>query len=185
MAGVVNLLIAVALAVSPVPPLCVERGCDMSLNATQARKLIDQVLIYLAPEIPYSLSARELLVLTACAETNLGEYIYQIDGGPARGIFQMEASTEKDIYENFLCYNSHIYQKIENLRSLSCDDLAANLCYQIAMARIHYWRVPEPLPDHDDVSGLAQYWKRHYNTYKGKGNVNHAIEKYFRYAHDR
>lgn len=45
----------------------------------------------------------ELLLLTCAAESAMGKYIMQV-GGPARGIFQMEPNTEKDIWENWLKY---------------------------------------------------------------------------------
>ena len=44
-----------------------------------------------------------LLVGTACVESNCGEYIKQING-PACGIFQIEPNTAKDIQENYIKY---------------------------------------------------------------------------------
>ena len=54
-----------------------------------------------------------LLVGTACVESNCGEYIKQING-PACGIFQIEPNTAKDIQENYIKYNpylKHIHDK--------------------------------------------------------------------------
>ena len=59
-------------------------------------------------------------------------------------------------------------------------DLATDLAYACAMARIHYLRKPEPLPAHDDIEGLARYWKEHYNTFLGKGTVEEFVHNYRR-----
>ncbi len=39
-----------------------------------------------------------------------------------------------------------------------------NLAYATAMCRVHYLRVPRPLPDAGAVRAMGEYWKRHYNT---------------------
>jgi hypothetical protein len=62
------------------------------------------------------------------------------------------------------------------------DDLRRNLAYAIVMARVHYLRVPSPLPDATDVPALAAYWKKHYNTHLGSGTVVKAIKKYERFC---
>lgn len=133
----------------------------------------------------YSPSAEELLLLTAATESISGHYFYQLNNGPAKGIFQMEPATEQDCWDNFLSYrtNELYYSRIRDLYiiSLGPDNLIYNLAYQIAMARIRYYRVPAPLPTQDDIQGLAQYWKDHYNTYLGAGIPEKAIEAYHKY----
>ena len=49
------------------------------------------------------------------------------------------------------------------------DQLIWNLAYAGAVARLIYYRRPEPLPRADDLSALAAYWKAHFNTTAGKG----------------
>lgn len=46
-----------------------------------------------------------------------------------------------------------------------------NIALQIAMCRLHYRRVPQALPN--NIEEQAAYWKKHYNTYKGKGSTTH------------
>lgn len=168
------------------------------------RELIQDTLRALDPEIPYSEAAVELLMLTAAAESNLGQYIKQING-PARGIFQMEPSTAHDIYTNWLVYKPDLLALVNQFASKADPDLQArgDLIWQIVWARLHYRRVPDPLPEiryvplhlsggevrmtrrltHKSIINLARYWKKHYNTRLGKGTVHKAIEKYRRYAH--
>ena len=143
-------------------------------------------LKYLDPVIPYSLDAENLLLGTCAQESAMGEYLVQLGGGPARGIYQMEPRTEADIIINFLKNRKDLLLIINNAtvgtENRLLDDLTSNLFYATAMARVHYWRVPEPLPAHDDVEGMAYYWKKHYNTFKGKGTVIEFFDNYARYV---
>lgn len=153
----------------------------MSIDKTQLRNLIRNVLRYLEPEIPYSENAVELLMLTAAQESHLRTHIRQING-PARGIFQMEPATERDIYLNHLAYHPALAKKIADLKwSAKIDNLEANLAYQIAMARVHYYRVAEALPEKDYLM-MAVYYKKYYNTSKGKATIQEAVNNYKRYC---
>ena len=58
------------------------------------------------------------------------------------------------------------------------SQLEYNLAYAVCMARIHYLRDPEPLPKKNDVWGLAEYYKRVWNTEAGKATVEGAVVAY-------
>jgi len=148
---------------------------DFMIDKAQLRSLITKVL---KEANLYSESAVELLMLTAAVESKLGTYIKQLGGGPALGIFQMEPLTEQDIHGHFLAYREGLEDIVDSFSTMQPDELEWNLAYQILMARLHYLRVPEPLPDKDDVEGLAKYWKKYYNTNLGKGTVEKAVRAY-------
>lgn len=158
-----------------------KQGDDMSIDKGQLRQLIREVLL----EVDlHSASAEELLMMTAATESHLGKYLTQ-DGGPAAGIFQMEPSTEEDIWDSYLAYRNTLSDKVIDTiggGGLSEFDLRANLTYQIIMARLQYLRVKAPLPEATDIPGMAGYWKDHYNTRSGKGTVEKAIESYEYYV---
>ena len=153
----------------------------MSINSVQFRDMVEEVLKYLEPEIPYSYTALELLVLTAATESHLGTYLKQVNG-PARGVFQMEPATESDIWKNYLEFRKPLATKVQSLR-MGChlDDLVFNLAYQTAMARVHYFRAPAALPK-NNPQALAEYWKKWYNTDLGKGTPEKAVADYMRLA---
>lgn len=146
------------------------------MNKDQLRSLIRDVLTEVGL---WSYSAEELLMMTAAVESNLGTYIRQI-GGPARGIFQMEPATERDIIDNYLMFKDELRSRVQEFRTKHPRQLEWNLAYQILMARVHYLRVPEPLPHQMDKLGLAKYWKKYYNTMLGKGTVDKALKAYER-----
>src|SRR3990167_7931494 len=124
-------------------------GPSMSLNPKQFREcVVRPTLKMLHPEIPYSIEAEELLMLTAAHESHLGTYLKQ-QGGPALGIYQMELATHGDLWKNFLKPGSLLNHRLMLLHSPALDDrenLIGNLFYATAMARVHYFRVKEPLP---------------------------------------
>lgn len=157
------------------------------MKVSNLRRLIREVL---EPKGLYSPPAEELLVLTAAAESLGGAYLYQVKG-PARGIFQMEPATERDILSNYVRYKTNLRDVLKQFIQFNADGtwayrindpLTYSLEYQVVMARIHYLRDKFIIPPHTDVEGLASYWKRVYNTYLGKGTVAGATKKYLEYV---
>jgi hypothetical protein len=146
----------------------------------------------------WSAAAEDLLLGTAAVESGCGRYLVQVGGGPALGIFQMEPATHDDLWENYLRFkfdtlglrvfnmterttrastawrpllgvSPHGFAGHTSIVCPSTDQLVTNLAYAAAMARVHYRRVPEPLPAAGDAAGMARFWKRHYNTPLGAG----------------
>ncbi len=125
-------------------------------------------------------AAENLVLGTALQESNL-HYLRQLNEGPARGIYQMEPPTHNDIWENFLAYRPELRERVSALlvpEKDRVDQLVWNLAYATAMCRIHYLRVRYPLPAPDDIRGLAEYWKQHYNTPQGRGTPDEFIQKF-------
>lgn len=162
------------------------------INANQLRELVIRpTLKYLEPEIPYSEDAVELLMMTAAHESHLGTYIAQVNG-PALGIYQMEPATEDDIMLNFLSYKEDLDDKVMCVTGRGCgvptDELVTNLKYATAMARVHYYRVPEALPTRkaikhpeaklDWIIDMAKYAKKYYNTELGKATWQQYADAY-------
>lgn len=158
----------------------------MSIDALQLRhEIIRPVLKHLEPAIPYSMAAENLLMGTCAQESRMGQFIVQLDNGPAKGIFQMEPETYYDIYENYVDYRSNLKEVLEELVSHVFEPeqlLTGNLFYAAAMCRVHYWRQPEALPDENDVEGMANFWKIRYNSLLGAGTEEEFIANYQRYV---
>jgi hypothetical protein len=134
----------------------------------------------------HSEAAVNLLLGTAAQESHMGTYFAQIRG-PAVGIFQMEPATHDDIWGNFLKYkDAKPYTKLlNNLASPyshRAEILFWNLRYAALMCRVHYLRKPGALPDADDIRGLGEYWKKHYNTPLGAGTVDEFVGNYHRFV---
>jgi len=130
-------------------------------------------------------TAVNMLTGTALAESSCA-YLAQVGGGPALGLWQMEPATHNDCWTNFLdgAENARFAEAVRPL--MSGEDrlvqLVSNLRYACAMARVKFYRAPEPLPGADDAVGLATYWKLHYNTTLGAGSVNATHVRIFQQA---
>lgn len=136
----------------------------------------------------YSPAAENLMVGTALVESRI-QYLKQKPNGPALSVFQVEPATHDDLWAHFLLYMPHIREKVLDLVSHRAtyendklSDMIGNLPYACAMARLVYYRKPEPLPHAQNIMGLAQYWKKHYNTEMGKGDPISFFEMYNAHA---
>ena len=128
----------------------------------------------------WSKSAENLLLGTAAQESKMGYYLKQVRG-PALGMYQIEPKTHTDVQVNFLAYRPALAHEIMKMAfsGLSFEyQLQCNLAYSTAIARVIYMRVPTPLPEFDDVRGMASYWKNHYNTKWGRGTEDEFIKNY-------
>lgn len=157
----------------------------MGINVKQFRdEIIVPTLRTMAEQLDkrmYSDSAVMMLLETACAESQL-TYVKQIGGGPALGFFQMEPATYTDIF-NWIClkgkeyYNRVSYCIYElpesNIMLPNHTHLIHNIRLQTVFARLHYWRVKDPIPEASPAR--AEYWKKFYNTPLGKGTVAHYL----------
>lgn len=132
----------------------------------------------------WSSAAENLLVGTALQESGL-RHLRQLGDGPARGLYQIEPATEADLWRNFLPNRPGLAASLEGLLATvpsRTEQLTTNLAYATAVARLVYLRHPEPLPAAEDVAGMARYWKRHFNTARGKGSAAAFILNYKEFA---
>lgn len=128
----------------------------------------------------WSPAAENLLMGTALQESGL-ERLRQ-RRGPALGFYQMEPATHDDIWQNYLARRTDLARRMAPFgRRLTPEHLVTRLDYATALARIHYWRVPEPLPSADDAEALAAYWKVHWNTPAGVGTISRFVRNYRRF----
>tara|TARA_R110000868_G_scaffold408935_2_gene693299 strand:+ start:917 stop:1462 length:546 start_codon:yes stop_codon:yes gene_type:complete len=98
----------------------------------------------------------------------------QIGGGPGLGLGQIEGATLRDFQKNWLAFRPEYLGRIDEFADAErtwFDQLTDNDRLAVALTRMLFFRVPEPLPAADDLLGHARYWKQHYNTELGKGTV--------------
>lgn len=129
----------------------------------------------------FSDDAVELLLFTCAAESNGGTFVHQV-GGSALGVYQMEPATHQDIWTNYI-YSAGPLSTIINLNfningKIDAGRMIYDLQYATIMARLHYSRFKEPLPDRKDPNAIFDYYKKYYNTPKGKATKAESIKKY-------
>jgi hypothetical protein len=153
----------------------------MSIDIKQFHDLI------LVPTLnSMSLNSKEvcqLIIGTGCQESQFN-FLHQEGNGPALGFFQCESLTYKSIINNVFLYNAAMkrnFQAVlgcELIPDFSC--LVWNLKLACLICRLHYLRVNEPIPI--DLPGQAAYYKKFYNTDKGKATEQEYIENFNKYA---
>lgn len=120
-------------------------------------------------------AADELVLGTCLTESGL-EWLKQLGGGPAEGVAQMEPATFRDLLERFIVPRGLLpLVRRWSIGEPTPEQMRGNLYLAVAMCRLHYRRVPAPLPAAGDAMALAQYWKRYYNTPLGKGDPAVAV----------
>lgn len=138
------------------------------------RHVIEPVLRHLDM---YSKDAARLLLATAWAESEVkgATKLVQING-PALGMYMIEPDTHDDVWHNWLDYRPEIAAKVRKLIAPDpsrLDQLKTNSAYATAIARIIYRRDPEPLPS--TPAEAATYYKRVFNTPKGKAKIEEKM----------
>ena len=156
------------------------------LNISQFREFI--IRPALDALVLYSPEAEELLVATCAQESIGGTYLAQ-EHGPAVGVYQMEPATHDDLWRTTLENNPGLRWKIMsgiNVTSLpKADRMVWDLLYSTMMARVFYARVPAPLPKADDLDGIWDYYKAHWNTAAGAAKKDAFLENYHRFVGKR
>jgi hypothetical protein len=158
----------------------------VAINPAQLIKLVINPTLRKMGE--HSPNAVILLLATAASESQCGTYLGQSPSfkGCALGIYQMELATYNDILTNYLGFRDKYHQQlIKNLRLDGIQEHEA-LCYNLelatAFARLHYLRVPEPIPSRFDTQAVWEYYKEHYNTDKGAATKQHFITAFDKYV---
>lgn len=143
----------------------------------------DRVIVPVLNEIGlHSDAAVNLLLGTALYESQGLRFVHQIVG-PARGPYQMEPATHADLFINWLAHhknNALLGYSEAGLLPTDAMNLY-NARYATAACRLQYYRQPEALPAHDDLEGLAAYYKKYWNTSVGKATEQDFIDAWHRY----
>lgn len=141
----------------------------MSIDTGQ---LLDHVIVPTLDRLElYSVSAERLLLVTAEVESRCS-YLAQVRG-PALGLWQVEPATHDDCWR-WLGSRPELADKVRSLMAPGptqhrAQQMAWNLRYACAMARIKYRTIRAALPGPEDAAGHAAYWKQWYNTPLGAG----------------
>jgi len=160
------------------------------IDKAQMKELIASTLGKMGKKYA-SKDAVSLIWSTGLVESGY-KYLKQLGSGPAKGFFQIEPDSCVSAVENYFRYRKSLMVKAATISNTPdslwgstdkqrwADVLESNIVAGILHCRIKYWRAPERMPS--SIEGYAKYWKKHYNTYKGKGEVEHFLKKVEKYA---
>ena len=132
----------------------------MTAEGSQCRLMIQSALDQY--DLPNSESAVRLLCMIAAHESGGFTYVKQVNG-PALSFFQLEPLSYADCCQ---------YGQRKGWLPEGWDEPPERLIFDAPLAaafgRLFFLRFSEPLPDAEDLSGLAQYAKTYWNTELGK-----------------
>ena len=145
------------------------------INKDQLKELIDSTL---KEYMLYSKEASELVYGTIIQESKRGTYIKQVSNNfdpdkHALGIAQIEKKTFNWLKNIFI-------SRFPKILWIEFEDLEYDLKASIIFCRLRYLVDSQPIPK--DLEGQADYWKRIYNSYKGKGTPEQYINNYIKYS---
>lgn len=134
----------------------------------------------------YSEEAVQLLLMIAAHESERGTYLYQLNDGPALGIYQHEPETIRDIYRELISKNrtldfavSKFTPGTKSLQGKDFTEIAAtDLRYATVLARCHFMRFKEPIPTTEIQ--LGEYAKKYWNTTEGAASIADYVHAYRR-----
>tara|TARA_R110002020_G_scaffold474718_1_gene706858 strand:- start:2843 stop:3331 length:489 start_codon:yes stop_codon:yes gene_type:complete len=154
------------------------------ISITQIESLVKDTCSQLGSKYA-SDEAVKLVVATGIVESRY-EYIRQMGDGPARSFWQVEAATAVDNLAHYLKHRPKLMSKCADASYVDLkhwqnfdekvweEILEKNIAAGIVHCRIKYWRVPKRMPN--TIEGMANYWKKYYNTEQGKGSPEHFID---------
>ncbi len=113
-------------------------------------------------------AAEQLVIGTAAVESQL-VWLKQHGTGPALGLWQMEPRTFHDLAQRAKGETLAALLSLSVTGLTDAGEVAWNLRLGAAMCRIKYRDDPHGLPVAGDVRGMAETWKRCYNSRLGAG----------------
>lgn len=167
------------------------------MTGLDARQFRDEIIIPILQRMGMdSPAARVLMLGTAIQESRL-IWLRQLGSGPARGVYQIEPATAKDVVGRYFKQKPHIRARVsaaldgllppdvrwdenwtaEDERALEFR-LTADLAFQTALARVRYWMDPHPLPPAERLEDIGAYYKRVFNTEQGSATVAQFVLNY-------
>jgi hypothetical protein len=125
-------------------------------------------------------NANILLTETAIAETEMGLTKDNTILDIGVGIMQFDKVGFDDIKERSMKYRERILDCLKiDIDKVELNHLAYNPYLSVLFARLKYKLIPDPIPK--TLEGRAKYWKKYYNSSKGKGTEEHYINAVKRY----
>ncbi|AFT79061.1 hypothetical protein AMBLS11_12440 [Alteromonas macleodii str. 'Black Sea 11'] len=145
-------------------------GLESIDHARELAHLTCQVLGY-----GQNQAAPALLLETACAETQLGQYPdnYAPEG---HGLHQFDTIAIVDVQQRTRRKDRFAIQNALGVDILQVTpaSISKSPLESFIFCRLKYKLRPEIIPD--DIVSRAVYWKRFYNTHAGKGTIDHYLD---------
>jgi len=138
-------------------------------------QLVNMIIRPTLKEIPHGFTEEAQLAITMIIahESQRGEYIHQVGGGPALGMIQMEPTTYRStwkygasIWDNALALGIINNKQFRNMTPPPVERLLYDLRFNVFMARQRLFMKSAALPT-GGTTDMSAYLKRHWNSVGG------------------
>ena len=137
-------------------------ACDLSQH------VIRPTLVYLQR---HSNSAEALLLGTAACQSALGS---ALDTPQGHGLYRISEPTHQMLWDQYLAFDPELASRVRGLASQHAFleaphlELTVNLRYATAIAWLLIEEQNTPLPEPDDLLGMARIWRQ---TFQPQGRL--------------
>lgn len=160
------------------------------MNKTQLENLIVKPMLR---DIPSGLSEPSLLatMMVIAHESKRGEYIHQMNNGPALGLIQMEPRTHDSVWRyGESCWRNAVLCGITTKDRMRLtlppapERLLYDIKYNVFMLRQRLFMKSESLPNLeglDQLYAMNDYLKKHWNTVIGAAERHSYVNDYVKW----
>ena len=118
--------------------------------------------------------AYNLILETATAETALGQ-IADRTLYAGMGICQFDKVPFQRVKDKSMRFRNLILRKLGiDIKLVQWEHLRYNTFLSLLFCRLYYMAVQDPIPS--TIEDRANYWKKYYNSYIGKGTQEHYLK---------
>jgi hypothetical protein len=163
--------------------------------------IVRPTLAYLnLPRAEINGPSERLIIATAAHESVGFTRVFQMGSGPALSFWQIEPVTARDLWNRYVIrrFSSSLAIKLQSLVfpdrnsavilspiDIMLRQLAINHPLACAVARLKYFDSSFTFQDEFyRPEALARIWKKHYNSFEGKGTEEEFLENYHEYVTD-
>jgi hypothetical protein len=144
-------------------------------------QLLNKVVKPTLQEIPrgYSEKACLAIMMIIAHESQRGEYLTQLNNGPAKGIIQMEGWVHDDVWQNSDSIRRNALKLgfiAKETETPTSDKLYSDLAYNVFMARQRLFMDVNPLPT--EPREMSAYLKKFWNSAQGKADDMSYLKDY-------
>lgn len=121
-------------------------------------------------------NAKKMLKETCAVETQLGTFEDRHPDKLGVGAYQFDQIALDDLKKETDTRHKRKVKRLwgYDIDTIALKDLADDFLLATICCRLKYLRIPQAIPDNYLNRGV--YWKKYYNTSKGKGTIEHYYE---------
>jgi hypothetical protein len=149
------------------------------MNLQQVKKYWVEPALEFFPEPLRTPNRKQFMVAIGLVESGYN-YVAQFPEADALGYWQVQLGTYRDNILNFLEFKNEFndgWSLLKKIHQATYTSMTSDCVFACYMGAITVYRAPAPLPEYNDIEGMAKYWKTYYNASPNGATVEEAMER--------